>query len=189
MRVLVVYESMFGNTEAVARAVADGLAGSSAPEPVDVDVREVSGAPSPVAGQWDLVVAGGPTHAFSLSRPSTRAEAHSRGATRGSDDVGLREWLEKLARGPHAERLAAFDTRVEKVRHLPGSAAKSAVKALRRHGYSAAVKQESFFVLDTSGPLVEGELERAYAWGAHLGQVALAHVHEADHPSPTGRQM
>jgi hypothetical protein len=172
MRVLVVYESMFGNTEAVARAVADGLAGSSAPEPVDVDVREVSGAPSPVAGQWDLVVAGGPTHAFSLSRPATRAEAHSRGATGGSDDVGLRDWLGQLAQGPHAERLAAFDTRVDKVRHLPGSAATKAARLARRHGYAPAGR-ESFYVVDTEGPLIAGELQRAEQWGARLaGELA-----------------
>ena len=70
MRALVVYESMFGNTEAVARAVADGLA-----EMHDVDLREVSQAPTEVIGRVDLIVVGGPTHAFSLSRPATRASA------------------------------------------------------------------------------------------------------------------
>ncbi len=167
MRVLVVYESMFGNTEAVARAVADGLAATEVSEPVEVDVRDVTQAPSPVTGLWDLIVAGGPTHAFSLSRPSTRAEAQARGATEGSKDLGLREWLEQLAQGPHAERLAAFDTRVEKVRHLPGSAATKAARLARRHGYAAAGK-ESFFVADTEGPLVPGELERARQWGVRL---------------------
>ena len=67
MRALVVYESMFGNTEAVARAVADGLA-----EMHDVDLREVSQAPIAVIARVDLIVVGGPTHAFSLSRPATR---------------------------------------------------------------------------------------------------------------------
>jgi hypothetical protein len=167
MRVLVVFESMFGNTEAVARAVADGLAGTTSGEPVEVDVREVTQAPSPATGGWDLVVAGGPTHAFSLSRPGTRADALSRGATQGSRDAGLREWLEHLAKGPHAERLAAFDTRVGKVRHLPGSAATKASRLARQHGYAPAGK-ESFYVADTEGPLVPGELERAKAWGARL---------------------
>ncbi len=51
-RALVVFESMFGNTEAIARAVADGLGGGA-----EVDV------------------VGGPTHAFGMSRPSTRRSA------------------------------------------------------------------------------------------------------------------
>jgi hypothetical protein len=167
MQALVVYESMFGNTEAVARAVAEGLAGTATGEPVEVDVRDVTQAPSPGTGSWDLVVAGGPTHAFSLSRPATRADALARGATQGSAAVGLREWLGQLAQGPHAERLAAFDTRVEKVRHLPGSAATKAARLARRHGYAPAGK-ESFYVADTEGPLLPGELARARQWGARL---------------------
>jgi hypothetical protein len=162
MRALVVYESMFGNTEKVARAIAAGLAVT-----VDVDVREVGQAPTPLTEPVDLIVAGGPTHAFSLSRQTTRAEAAARGATQGSAAVGLREWLERLAQGPHAERLAAFDTRVDKVRHLPGSAATKAARLARRHGYAPAGK-ESFYVADTEGPLIPGELERAQKWGVRL---------------------
>ena len=162
MRALVVYESMFGNTEAVARAVAEGLSGT-----VEVDLREVSQAPAPVTGPVDLIVVGGPTHAFSLSRPATRADAVRQGATPPGTDVGLREWLAQLGRGPHSGRVAAFDTRVEKVRHLPGSAATKAARLARRHGYAPAGR-ESFYVVDTGGPLVAGALERARAWGARL---------------------
>ena len=52
MRALVVYESLFGNTELIARAVAAGLAGS-----MDVDVRPVTDVRSEVP-QYDLVVIG-----------------------------------------------------------------------------------------------------------------------------------
>ena len=69
---LVVYESMFGNTAAIARAIADGLAAK-----LDVQIVEVSKAPTTL-GEIDLVVAGGPTHVFGLSRPSTRRSAGSR---------------------------------------------------------------------------------------------------------------
>lgn len=164
MRALLVYESMFGNTEAIARAVADGLSGR-----MDVELHEV--AEAPVSQRVDLIVAGGPTHAFSLSRPSTRADAIAQGATRGKASIGLREWLGHLPRATQVESFAAFDTRVDKVRRLPGSAATKAAKIVRRLGYASA-GHESFYVSDTAGPLVDGELERARTWGALLA----AHV-------------
>jgi len=160
MRVLVVYESMFGNTGAVARAVAKGLS-----ELMDVESHEVSKAT--VNDRFDLIVAGGPTHAFSLSRPSTREGAIAQGATGGSETIGLREWLGSLPRATQSEAFAAFDTRVAKVRRLPGSAAAKAAKIARRLGYAPA-GQESFYVTGTTGPLVHGELERARAWGVQL---------------------
>lgn len=160
MRVFVVYESMFGNTEAIARAVAEGLS-----DRMDVELHGV--AQATIGDPVDLIVAGGPTHAFSLSRPSTRADAAAQGA-QGNAGVGLREWLAVLPGATHGEAFAAFDTRVDKVRHLPGSAAVKASRIAHRHGYAPA-GQESFYVTGTSGPLVDGEVERARAWGVELG--------------------
>lgn len=168
-KALVVYESMFGNTEQVARAVADGLRSH-----LDVDVVEVSEASMPLEEAVDLVVVGGPTHAFSMTRQNTREDARRQGATAGSPELGIREWIDHLKDGPHSERVATFDTRVTKVRHLPGSAAKSAAKSMRKHGYAATGKPQSFYVEDTPGPLVEGELERAKAWGEELA-TAVTH--------------
>jgi len=162
MNALMVYESMFGNTEKVARAVADGLA-----DGMEVEVHEVSTAPAQITDLFDLIVVGGPTHAFSLSRPSTRADAVEKGATQGSSDVGLREWLTQLTGRPHSELMAAFDTRVERVRKLPGSAAHKAARLARHHGFQVA-GVESFYVSDTAGPLLPGELERATSWGRRL---------------------
>lgn len=66
LKTLVVYESMFGNTEQVARAVADGLA-----EHLGVHLSEVGGqAPPPILDLRDLV--GGPTHAFHVARRNPR---------------------------------------------------------------------------------------------------------------------
>src|SRR5687767_14509631 len=65
MRALVVYESMFGNTSAVATAIATGLSTR-----MGVDLVEVAAAPAALDAGVDLVVAGGPTHAFSMSRPN-----------------------------------------------------------------------------------------------------------------------
>ena len=167
MKALVVYESMFGNTEQIARAVARGLGKS-----VEVEVVEVSKAPRDLEVDVDLIVAGGPTHAFSMSRASTRADAINRGATEGEREFGLREWIDALPEGRRVDKIATFDTRIRTMRHLPGSAAKGAAKAARRHGYESAASAESFYVDDVDGPLLSGELERAEAWGQQLGALA-----------------
>jgi flavodoxin len=163
MRALVVYESMWGNTEKVARAVADGLAGSGV-----VDVLDVSGEVPGEMGDIDLLVLGGPTHAFSMSRTNTRAEAVKQGAPAGHEVRGMRDWIEGLSKS--SIDVATFDTKVEKVRHLPGSAARKAAKEVRRHHLGRVVGTESFYVLDTDGPLGDGELDRARSWGSQLAE-------------------
>ena len=169
MRALVVYESMFGNTGQVARAVADGIA-----EHMAVDVVTVTEAPAPLEELVDLVVVGGPTHAFSMTRHNTREDAVRQGA-HADPATGIREWLDRLHTGPHSEAVATFDTRVAKVKHLPGSAAKAAAKVLRREGYSHAVTgPESFWVEDVPGPLLDGELDRAREWGRGLARSVAA---------------
>jgi hypothetical protein len=169
MKALVVYESMFGNTARIAQAIAAGLR-----ETMDVDLCEVQDAPTSPSDEIDLIVAGGPTHAFSMSRTGTRTDAIARGAAHGKVDFGLREWIEGIPAGRHASSLVTFDTRVTKVRHLPGSAARSAAKAGHKHGFASYAKPESFYVEDTSGPLHGGEQERATTWGRELGTLVAA---------------
>src|SRR3954451_15274821 len=89
MKALVVYESMFGNTEKVAAAVARGLQ----LEDVDTGLVEVSSAASDIAPDVDVLVVGAPTHAFALSRPKTRAEAVQKGAPVERTRLGMREGL------------------------------------------------------------------------------------------------
>src|SRR4249919_270848 len=143
MKALVVFESMFGNTEQIARAAADGLA-----ESFDVQLVEVSDAPREPDPGVALIVAGGPTHAFSMSRENTRADAMNRGADEGEREFGLREWMAALPSGHLAAKIATFDTKIESMRYVPGSAAKAAAKAAHRHGYQSAAKAESFYVRD-----------------------------------------
>jgi hypothetical protein len=162
MKTLVVYESMFGNTEEIANAVAAGLG-----ESVDVQVAEVADAPTDPS-DVELIVAGGPTHAFSMSRENTRTDAISKGAHEGEREFGLREWMAALPSGNHTEKMTTFDTKIKSMRHLPGSAAKSAAKAAHRHGYESLSKAESFYVEDIDGPLLDGEIDRARAWGRRL---------------------
>jgi hypothetical protein len=171
MRVLVVYESMFGNTRSVAAAVARGLS----PGPDDegtVTVREVGTAPTTLPADLDLLVVGAPTHAFSLSRASTRRDAETRGEGQElvSTGIGIREWIEALdVRSP--VELATFDTKVRKPR-LPGSAAKVARRQLRSRGLHPVAPPATFYVSGVTGPLLDGEAERAERWGAELAERA-----------------
>lgn len=126
MRALVVYESLFGNTAAVARAVADGLA-----ETFDVTITDVHDMPA--VGDADVLLVGAPTHAFGLSRVTTRTDAAGQGEVRaGSPEVGIREYLD-CSPVPSGLSVAAFDTKVDKPR-LPGSAARKALRRLRALG-------------------------------------------------------
>jgi flavodoxin len=162
MTALVVYESLWGNTEQVARAIAEGLA-----EHGQVQIKEVSDVDSPDASVT-LIAAGGPTHTFAMSRESTRVQAVEQGATHTHTKIGLREWIKKLAPDHPEWHLATFDTKIEKVRHLPGSAAAGAAAWARRHGHPV-VETHHFFVDEIDGPLAVGEIERAKAWGEKLG--------------------
>ena len=77
MKVLVVYESMFGNTKAIAEAIGEALA---------AEVVEVSDAPDVLPDDVGLLVVGAPTHAFSLSRPATRQSAAGGGGRQARAD-------------------------------------------------------------------------------------------------------
>jgi hypothetical protein len=172
---LVVYESMFGNTKAVAEAIALGLAST-----FDADLVECSRAAARLPADLTLLVVGAPTHAFGLSRESTREDAR-RQATEADHptEPGLREWLDGLASadgstGPGL-RTAAFDTKVSHPR-LPGSAAHAAARRLKRLGHIQLVKPQTFFVEGARGPLVDGASDAAFEWGRELSAKALAAV-------------
>jgi len=172
MKALVMYESMFGNSERVARAVAEGLE-----EHGEVVVRDVGSSPTgEVPDDVDLLVVGGPTHAFSMSRLNTREDAIRQGAGQGLASKGLREWIGDLASDLHRLPCAAFDTRISRARHLPGSAARSATRALRRRNGRMVLAPESFYVDDVSGPLGTEEVARAREWGRSLA-IALLDDH------------
>ncbi|HEX6234703.1 MAG TPA: flavodoxin domain-containing protein [Jiangellaceae bacterium] len=166
MRALVVYESMFGNTRAVAHAVAKGLE-----RWIPADVMEVGAAPTDLGEDIALLIVGGPTHAFGMSRDSTRRDAAKQGnGSVVSSGEGIREWLSKVVHMRDELPAAAFDTKINKS-WLPGSAAKAAYKRLNWQRFRLVTAPESFLVTDVTGPLVDGELDRAEAWGEQVGVV------------------
>jgi hypothetical protein len=82
-------------------------------------------------------------------------------------------------KGLQGVKVAAFDTRfteddIKKVRilaffvHLFGYAAGPMAERLLRKGGSLALPAEAFYVADTEGPLLDGELERAKEWARSL---------------------
>jgi Flavodoxin len=163
MRALVVYESMFGNTQVIAKAIAEGLSGR-----MRVEALEVGVAPTTIDEDVVLLVVGAPTHAFGMSRPQTRQDAARQATARlVSRGLGLREWLTSL-QAPAGVGAATFDTRISKPR-LPGSAARAAEKRLRRLGFRMVAPAESFYVEGTLGPLLEREQERARQWAQSVG--------------------
>src|ERR1700678_4550977 len=127
MRAVVVYESMFGSTRQIAEAIAVGLGKSLAVRTIGVvDADEVA------CKDADLVVVGGPTHAWSMSRPSTRRGAplhlsdpdSDLALERGADwGPGVREWIASIDQV--AAKGAAFDTRISSPILLTGRASKA----------------------------------------------------------------
>ena len=161
---------MFGNTERIARAVADGLRDSGF-DVTCTDVRDTQ-LGTPVGA--DLLVVGAPTHGFSLSRPRTRADAVRQGAPSDHAEVGLREWLGQSRPDPGVNALpvAVFDTRVSKARMLP-AAARKAAKLARQRGFQLIGPPGAFMVDDTPGPLNAGETERATRWAESIARIFL----------------
>jgi len=168
MNAIVVYESDYGNTQAVAEAVAEGLG-----------VAEVLLVGQAVgrSREAQLVLVGGPTHMHGLattcSRQMAAAAAHEDGGTTivpgATDDLGLRGWLRELSRS-EGSYAAAFDTRLDRSPWLTGVAARGIARRLRHHGYEV-LGTESCLVEDAEGALEEGELDRARAWGAQLARL------------------
>jgi hypothetical protein len=134
---------------------------------MEVEVQAVAQAPRAVPSGVELLVVGGPTHGFSMSRQSTREDAVKQGA-HATTSIGVREWLEALPHPSGTATVATFDTRVNAARHLPGSAAKSAARRARWHGFTHVERGESFYVNGTAGPLLDGEAERATDWGRQI---------------------
>jgi len=179
---LVVCESVFGNTREVAAAVGRGLASR-----LPVTVVDVNSAPAVLPAEVDLLVVGGPTHAFGMSRPGTRRDAaRQAGRDEDLDAIGLREWLAGLEPARRGVSAAAFDTRIRRPR-VPGSAAHRAAARLRHLGFTMLDAPTTFWVGATTGPLLPEEPDRACRWGEQLGaRVVPAHGRPTGGTVPSG---
>jgi flavorubredoxin len=162
MKAVVVYESHWGNTAAVARAIAEGIGPGAR-------VLATDEATAAAIGAVELIVAGSPLLGFSLPTESMlKGMATNAAKDPTPPDLShpsMRAWLETLIAG--TGRAAAFETRIW---WSPGSAAKAILKRLEALGYRPVGTGERFIVEGKYGPLRAGELERAKAWGAELVQ-------------------
>lgn len=151
MKALIVYDSAYGNTEEIARAIGSAIGGDTKA------LRAGSVNPSELASV-DLLIIGSPTQG-------------------GRPTQAVQDFLSKITGASLKDmRVAAFDTRVSaKWAVIFGYAAGRIAKALKARGANLAVPPQGFLVKGTKGPLKEGELERASVWakgivGTHEGK-------------------
>jgi flavodoxin len=154
MKSLVVYDSEFGNTQIIAQAIADQLAQSGTAFAIHVDEVQLGDLPG-----INLMVVGSPTQQFTATRP-------------------IKRWLKILPEESlSGVRAAAFDTRftqdkIDEIKilsflvNLFGYGAQPIANRLVKKGAKLIADPEGFYVSDTEGPLLAGELERAVAWAA-----------------------
>ncbi|AIX99946.1 hypothetical protein ART_0348 [Arthrobacter sp. PAMC 25486] len=178
MSIVVVYESMFGNTRRIALAIAEGLA----PFGVVVTANVNDKLAEEAARSANLVVLGGPTHVHGMTRPASREEATtwandtSRNLTLepSAPGTGVREWIKDLELVPAL--CAAFDTRRDMARILSGAASGHIEHALTKRGSRAVISAESFLV-SKDNTLDDGELARARTWGTSVGKAMETFIH------------
>jgi flavodoxin len=153
VKLLVVYDSVYGNTAQIAEAL---IAVSS----IHPDSRVFKAVESTLNGlvDIDLLLVGSPTHGGTFTEP-------------------VKNFLAAIpAQGLQGMRAAAFDTSFSKetqkglakmVIGIFGFAAPKISEELTAKG-ATVIAAETFVVLDTEGPLQEGEIERAEAWVTEL---------------------
>jgi len=140
MKALIIYDSVYGNTEKIARAIAEAITPSG-----EVKVLRAGEANPSELASADLLIVGSPTHAGRPTPP-------------------VQDFLNKVPK-LQGSNVAAFDTRSQaKLARVFGSAAGRIARNLEKKGGNLIASPEGFFVTSTKGPLKEGELERAAAW-------------------------
>jgi len=142
MKALIVYDSVYGNTEKIARAIGEAITPSG-----EVKVLRAGEANPSELASTDLLIVGSPTHAGRPTPP-------------------IQDILNKVPKlSLQGINVAAFDTRIPtKLVGVFGYAAGRIAGNLKRKGGNLIASPEGFLVTGTKGPLKEGELERAAGW-------------------------
>lgn len=148
VKALVVYDSVYGNTEKVARALAAGLESGG----VDVDVVKVDAIRFDELSRIDLLCIGSPVHAWSASKP-------------------VKEFLERLksVEGLSGKKAFAFDTKMKS--RFAGSAGGKIERKLESLGLTVAKHSESAIVKGREGPLEESAEETFKQIGTELAKM------------------
>jgi flavodoxin len=148
MRAIVIYDSKHGNTEKIAEAIAAGVAEAG----VAVECRKISMSSEEDLRGVDLWILG------SMTRW-------------GGAPFVLRTLLKNGLKeeGAKAKRGAVFDTRYANMT----KGASENLSALFTKAGVDVIGEEHFVVAAMKGPLQEGEVERAHAYGLKLGRKLL----------------
>jgi flavodoxin len=154
MKILIIYDSFFGNTEQIALAIGNAL---SSLEDVET-IRAGNVKPEQLTG-INLLIVGSPTRGF---RPTP----------------AINTFLKNIPKnGLKGAKVAAFDTRFTEAEikssafilpilvNIFGYAAKPISDILKKKGGELITPPDGFYVKGTEGPLIQGELERAAKWG------------------------
>ena len=163
MKAMVVYESFYGNTRLVAESIRNGLS-----QHMETHMVNIITMPPDFSERPELLVVGSATRGF---RPCPATI----------------EWLKSLSPFDlEGTMVAAFDTRIAFpsikngiLRWLVktgGFAAADIQRGLVKGGGAVVTPSTGFEVSDREGPLLKGELERAYNWGSTIGAKALDRV-------------
>ena len=145
-KAIVIYDTQFGNTEKVAKALASGIR----EQEVQVDCVKVDEVDVNKLAEYDLLAIGGPTLAFGMSKPV-------------KDLLGKLEGID--LRGKKA---FAFDTKMRFI--FSGSAAKGIEGRLKGLGMSTIKPCSSAIVKGRDGPLEEGAEEMFRQIGAEISR-------------------
>lgn len=160
MNILIVYDSIFGHTATLAKAIGDVLVADHHRVTVH-HVQEIGR--TPITAGHDLLIVGSPTRGH-LPTPA------------------MREFAASLGRPPAGTSAAAFDTRLDLSRLKPplrwavdigGYAASRLSRQLRERGYIMKGEEGAFVVTGLKGPLRDGELDRARAWAQRVASTQI----------------
>ena len=177
MKVLIVYDSVYGNTEQIAQAIGHALGSQE-----DVEVLRVGDVKPEQLTGLKLLIVGSPTRAFSPT-PAIKNLLKSISTHGFRPTPTINSLLERIPmNGLGGVKVAAFDTRISMddidppilrfagrlVVGLFGYAAKPIADRLKVKGGELTIPPEGFFVEGTEGPLKEGELERAADWARQI---------------------
>ena len=147
-KALVVYYSMFGNTEKIAKALAAGLENGG----VEVDVVKVDEVKVDKLGEVDLLCVGSPVQAWNAAKP-------------------VKDFLERLrnVQGLSGKKAFAFDTKMKS--RLAGSGGGKIESRLKDLGLTIVKPHASAIVTGREGPLEEGAEETFKQIGAELAKM------------------
>lgn len=141
MKALVVYDSVWGNTEKIAQAIGSGMGGDvKVVRPNQVNLSELA--------SLEILVVGAPTQG-------------------GRATKAIQDFISQIPPGSLKNiKVTTFDTRMKMfIARLFGYAADRIETVLKQKGGTLAVPPEGFIVKGREGPLEDGELERATKWG------------------------